>query len=341
VVALVEQGCWVNGPLPFGYVKDQQAKHGRLIVQPQEAAQVRKVFALRLSGIGAAEIAQQMRATGLQRRGKDWDKTKVLSLLKNAIVYGEIIFNKEDSKRKTVRPESEWIRYPNACEPIVSKAEFDRVQELIQQAAPVQGHSSAKSMHVFSGMVICGQCSGLMQIYTGKGRSKRYAYYRCGEYIRHKRCSPQTYPAKIIDVDLLDHLLTHILRRNVIISLTKELSTVVKKQAGEVDSKKKLLERAMAECKRKINRLYEAIEEGTIANVDVTPRLREHRAREATLQKSLIELVEDARYQRRRRPGYVDRAGHRTTRTRQRQGHKSLVEDVCASSSNEPGSVRA
>ena len=294
MVALVQKGCWVNGVAPFGYQKEKNTKHPKLLIHPDEAVQVRMVFEWRLSGIGASDIAEKLRTMGLMRRGKPWNKIKVLTLLKHPIVYGEIIYNREDTKRRTVRPESEWIRHPNACPAIINRDDWDDVQDLIAEAAPIQGRVSAKSTRLFTGLIVCGQCGSAMQICTGTGKSKRtYYYYQCGNYIRHKICDKQSYPAVMIDVQVLNLMLSQVLRKTVVSDLANALKSSITEQLGETQSRRQLMERSLADCRRKIQRLYEAIEEGDLAISDITPRLREHRNTETALVASLQSLIDE------------------------------------------------
>jgi site-specific DNA recombinase len=107
--AKAKAGGFAGGKAPYGYAKD---KEGGLVVVPEEAAVVRKIFALRRQGLGTKAIAKQLNAEGIPTRsGKPWLFTTVKGILENAKYEGLVEYYFTD--------ENLHIRQPGQHEPIL------------------------------------------------------------------------------------------------------------------------------------------------------------------------------------------------------------------------------
>ena len=75
-------------------------------------------------------------------------------------------------KQMEQRPSSEWIRVPDAHEPLIAKQDF----ELVQRIRRLDTRTSPKqdTVYLFSGILICGCCGSRM--------TRKYAKMQRGEY---------------------------------------------------------------------------------------------------------------------------------------------------------------
>jgi DNA invertase Pin-like site-specific DNA recombinase len=135
----------VTGGVVFGYTNhevlseapDGSGHHHRMhverVVEPQEAAVVRKIFELCAAGLGVKRIAKALNAEGAlaptpRRHGRprSWAPSSVREVLHCPLYRGEIVWNRLRKrnqwgmKRYAERPETEWIRVPAAELRIVS-----------------------------------------------------------------------------------------------------------------------------------------------------------------------------------------------------------------------------
>ena len=82
------------------------------------------------------------------------------------------------NKKKVRKPKEEWFRVENTHEPLVSKEDFARVQELIATRRRQQKDGSAQ---IFSGLVKCADCGWSLAFSTNRQNKKPYSYYHCSK----------------------------------------------------------------------------------------------------------------------------------------------------------------
>lgn len=114
--AKAKQGGFAGGKAPYGYARD---KEGGLVVVPEEAAVVQKVFALSKRGLGTKAIATQLNAEGIPTRGgRPWIFSTIQGMLHNAKYEGNVeYFFKATEKDSWVEPgQHEAIVPPKASQ---------------------------------------------------------------------------------------------------------------------------------------------------------------------------------------------------------------------------------
>ena len=86
------------------------------------------------------------------------------------------------------RPSSEWIRVPDAHEPLIAKQDF----ELVQRIRRLDTRTSPKqdTVYLFSGVLICGCCGSRMTRKTNRVKGKEYHYYYCPTGKKHGCTNP-------------------------------------------------------------------------------------------------------------------------------------------------------
>lgn len=116
------EGGTLGAPAPYGYAYDGEGE-GRLVVVPEEADAVRRIYARYLGGDALNDIVRALDEDGVAtKRGGAWDKRTVSKILKNATYAG---FN-------------EWhdVLMPGDHEAIVDVETFDAVQRRLADRAP-------------------------------------------------------------------------------------------------------------------------------------------------------------------------------------------------------------
>ena len=200
-------GDFVGAFPVYGYFKTGD-QHKSLEADPYAADVVRAIFRRRLEGFSALNIANELNRMGIlsplaykrnnglpHAKGgytdiKDckWSATTVIRILQDETYTGTLVQGKQSTphfKLKTLenKPTSEWIRFENAHEAIITKHDF----ELVQRIRGIDTRTSPKEdkVYLFSGMLICGCCGGRMTRKINRYKGKEYVYYFCPTGKKH------------------------------------------------------------------------------------------------------------------------------------------------------------
>lgn len=139
-----------------------------------------------------------------------WNSTHVNRILKNDIYTG--VHNLRKTVRKRIKskdliriPKDEWIKVENHHEAIISKEDFDEVQEMINQRDKKKLRAGHGVINLFSGFLFCNCCGSPMFCI----KNKRFAtYYQCGNYFKYgtKACTSHRIMEKNLEVTILTEL---------------------------------------------------------------------------------------------------------------------------------------
>lgn len=195
----------VNHSKFLGYTKD---KDGNLIIVPEEAELVRRIFRLFLEGNSSYKIKRILEADGIPTvTGKTvWHATVIDKMLSNEKYMGDALMQKTYTvdflTKKKVLNRGIVPQYyvEDDHEAIIPKELFHRVQEekarraaiykpaAKKKAEPVKGKYSSK--YVLSDIMLCAECGQpyRRQVWSKYGAKK--AVWRCDNRLKHgsKRC---------------------------------------------------------------------------------------------------------------------------------------------------------
>jgi site-specific DNA recombinase len=201
------QGHIVGGRIAYGYRYEgkAQGKRGELVIVPEQAVVVRRIFQWAADGMGLLGICRRLGEEGIRpSKTKDWAKQVISQMLANTTYYGEARYNRrvaiepEGDRRKPapagkskktsakLRPETDWIIVPTP--PIIDRALFDQVRE--QMASNKRMNSGRPAAFMLRGLLKCGMCGFACTVFhPGSGKAR----YRCNNIDRltYKRKCPQ------------------------------------------------------------------------------------------------------------------------------------------------------
>ena len=129
----MEDGTYVATSAPFGY----ELVDGELVVVPEEAEVVRKIFALYLQGYGINVIAKTIRDTDGDKR--DWNRQGIKYILTNEKYIGDTMWQKSFTpavlplRNRPNRGELPKYYCEGTQEAIVSKEDFIAVKNLMRE----------------------------------------------------------------------------------------------------------------------------------------------------------------------------------------------------------------
>lgn len=168
-----------------------------MIINPEQAATVRKIFDLYLSGVGTRKIQDILETEGHKTAmGKtNWTSAVILRIIRNSFYCGLITYNKEfvsdylTQKKKKNKGEVEQVTVQGTHEPIITKEEFEEAQKILNSRSRKVdnrkvGHAVSKDVYARKLICQCGKTFNRRITYTTKSGEKHYIY-QCYHQLRH------------------------------------------------------------------------------------------------------------------------------------------------------------
>ena len=172
-------------------------------------------------------------------------------------------FNKRIAKTGEFKGDDEHVVI--AVPPIVTREQFDAVQRIMTQRRPTTAHSQAYCGPTpLGGIIVCGQCGGAMTLRTGRGNGGQYRYYTCCTRARagDTGCKGVTIREDAADAAVIDHLENRLLEPKRLASM---MDNIIDRRDAFVQRRSKHiadLRKRATESEAKLQRLYQAIENG-------------------------------------------------------------------------------
>ncbi|MFL5588768.1 MAG: recombinase family protein [Ktedonobacteraceae bacterium] len=155
-----------------------------------------------LAGFSLQKIVIKLNNMGISSpRGSIWSLSTVASILQNPILYGEVYTNRYKQAQNTVndngkrsvimklRPQSEWIRLPNAPS-VISHETFDAVQEQMKQnrRESLRNNRHPEELGLLrAGYITCGICGSNMFVLYPSQNELRDHPYKTPRYVCQQR----------------------------------------------------------------------------------------------------------------------------------------------------------
>lgn len=228
----LEKG-WRPGCAPIGYRNDPETK--TIVCDTERFVLVRRMFDMALTGAySISEITRETHRWGLttpqhrRQGGKFLTRGIVHHILTNSFYCGRLFWNGQT--------------YAGAHTPMVTEAEFDRVEAILSRP----GRPSPKRhAFPFTGLLRCGECdSGITAERKVNKFGSRYIYYHC----THKRqlsydCSQGSIRAEELERQFAEFLETIALKSRVHEYLVNGLRQRARSRERELDIQRMALQR--------------------------------------------------------------------------------------------------
>ena len=278
------RGFWISSRAPYGYnrvmVQDGAKKRPILEVNDSQAVLVRRMFQMADSGNTLLDITKTLNQEGISSpSGKSWRKTTIYKLLTNEVYTGTVVWGAQ-SKDKAPP-----VRVENAFPALVSRDVFRRVVALLESRAPVHSHPRrSASSYLLSGVVKCRTCGKALS--GQESKSGQFAYYVCQSLMKQgsgscdaPRLNARKFEGMIVD-QIRENILTESNIRDLVRLVGEEMDGVAHEQRERLET----VEAELAEVRRKMDRLWHAVESTDLEINDILPRLREHKERQEKLE---------------------------------------------------------
>lgn len=183
IVRRFQNGTYTISSPAYGYVNDE---NGELVIQPEEAAVIRRIFEEYLGGKGSYVIARELQQEGIPtiRNSKGWQDSVVKGILQNPVYEGDLLQQKTYTTegvpfmKKHNRGELPQYLITDNHASIISREEAEAVRQLYEyrrQKQCVDDLTVYQSRYAFSSRIICGECGSTFRrqkIYIGKPYEK-------------------------------------------------------------------------------------------------------------------------------------------------------------------------
>lgn len=211
----MNKGYYISCQPPYGYKVDKDNPN-KLIVDEEAAEVVKLIYQLALSNIGVVKIVRELNQRKIdtpsiykakngdkrnltliaKRKSKfseeeinTWNTNTVGKILKDIVYIGDMENHKYEvknykTKKRTRVPKDEHIIVENTHEAIISRNDYNRVQELIQAR---QRPSKYDFPNIFKGILRCANCGRKLTIgyHIRKSGKKVYSYQCYDRYLKH------------------------------------------------------------------------------------------------------------------------------------------------------------
>ena len=206
----------VNARNFLGYDKD---KNGKLIINPEQAEIVKRIFREYLEGASCKKIARGLERDGIltARSNTRWHDSSIRLILENEKYMGDALLQKTYTvdylNKKRVKNTGIVPQYyvEDDHEAIIPKEIFLMVQEEMTRRASVQvnfgGKKGYSAIHTFSQMVFCASCGALFRRIHWNNRNKKSIVWRCTTRLKQKNdCRARTVSEETLSTAFLEAL---------------------------------------------------------------------------------------------------------------------------------------
>ena len=203
-----QRGERIGGTIPYGYVRNpeyrgNQKEHPMLIIDPEAAAVVKRMFELYASGTGIRKISAifeqeqiyspavyEFKRTG--KKGKHpnlaepylWVKNSIRGMLSNPVYCGDTVnfqtYSKSNKLKKRIKNSTDkMVIFRDTHEAIVSRKLFDTVQ---RHFAGRKRPDQQGEMDKYAGYLFCGECGQKLYLHRSKSFAAEKNFFQCGGY---------------------------------------------------------------------------------------------------------------------------------------------------------------
>jgi len=205
IAAAKRRGKWSGDRPVLGY--DLHPHGGRLVVNRDEAAQVKTIFGLYLDHESLMPVVKEIAARGWHNKrwitrkghevgGRPFNKNSLYKLLTNILYTGQMTYKDE--------------LHPGEHEAIIDVDAFHRVQRTLKRNGASGGkHVRNQFGALLKGIIRCDACGcAMVPTHTTKNKTKRYRYYVCSNAQKQgwHTCPSKSIPAQEIERFVVDEI---------------------------------------------------------------------------------------------------------------------------------------
>ena len=189
MLSRAQGGQWNGGRIPYGYSYDRKRK--AFSVNEKEAAVVQEMYDYYEEHQSLLELCDHLNGRGIKtKNGNAWSPVTASKVLKNVFYTGVYRYNVH-SQDGANKGKDEWINIADHHPAIISEVQRDRVEVMLRKnQRGIPGKPATyrrKYVHLFAGLMTCGDCGSNITATTGHRRANGYmpSMYGCARRRKH------------------------------------------------------------------------------------------------------------------------------------------------------------
>ena len=307
-----KRGEYIGAFVSYGYRKSEEDKN-RIVVDEYAAGVVKDIFRMKLLGMSQQAIADTLNEKGIlpplayknsigirlktsfdMGETPEWNPVSVTRVLKNELYTGVLIQGKQTTpnykvKTRVMKPESQWARMEDSHEAVISRQDFDLVQELLR--LDTRCTPGSDRVYPLAGVLVCGDCREGMVRRTVPANGKQYVYYVCSANKKNKQGRSSH---RISESDLtgavLKSIQLHVSEMLGICNASALLDELQWKQAGieKYEERIRLEKEKKARTDARKLHLYEDFKDGLLTKQEYMQMKEEYTSQSAISEKAII-----------------------------------------------------
>ncbi len=307
-----KRGEYIGAFVSYGYRKSEEDKN-RIVVDEYAAGVVKDIFRMKLLGMSQQAIADTLNEKGIlpplayknsigirlktsfdMGETPEWNPVSVTRVLKNELYTGVLIQGKQTTpnykvKTRVMKPESQWARIEDSHEAVISRQDFDLVQELLR--LDTRCTPGSDRVYPLAGVLVCGDCMEGMVRRTVPANGKQYVYYVCSANKKNKQeCSSHRISESDLTGAVLKSIQLHVSEMLGICNVSALLDELQWKQAGieKYEERIRLEKEKKARTDARKLHLYEDFKDGLLTKQEYMQMKEEYTSQSAISEKAII-----------------------------------------------------
>jgi len=302
IKARVEQGLWTSRP-PFGYRMDATKGPGRLIVDEQEAAIVRQLFARAATGESSYSLCGWLNSLTnpdgtryLSPEGKWFSEPFIKRLLRAPVYIGMIKWNQRRNSKldgRYAKDASEVVYVPGQHAAIIEQGVFDAVQAINATHVNYWKGAPTKRLFMLTGLIRCGVCGGGMYgQWNNYSRAKAQRFEEQGKELTSFSYKCCTRGHAMTSGRVLDaHVLEQLTRLPLDAETIKGVRRLLEQQSDSQPDRATELQRARAKHEARRKSLTMFLADGTLEPADYKAAIADVEQAMAVIDKELTAIA--------------------------------------------------
>lgn len=194
-----KKGQWQGRRVPLGYRYQSEPNeyNGELkrLVPSHDQEIIQRMFSLYLEKYSTTEIAHIFESEGVEAvetdRPMKWSSASISRILSNPVYCGDSVYGKTSQKKHLVtkertyekKEESEQIIVRDTHEPLVSREDWNKVQQIKKGRNSRGDLKLTTTHHKYGGLIKCSLCGRVQSFQHSKGGKKRVTSCNTRHYV--------------------------------------------------------------------------------------------------------------------------------------------------------------
>lgn len=287
---MARQGRRPGSKEPYGY----NYTDGRLVINPTEAAIVKKIFEMYSRGYGVRKVVAWLNNPNgpiPSKNNGQWADSSVSYIITNPLYIGRFAWGREEHWKhknmlKSIKPEHV---YQGSHEPIIDEETWETVQMKFRRKRKMPPRHSS-SNYPLTGILACGLCgdnmNGTMSTSKSLKGKKKVRYYKCSRRDHKQTCDMKYMKSETVEETLLEYIDN--------LSLVAEFQDLINEglnAKNQIDNTEEdALNAELKEVSAKKKKWYDAYEAGVIELRDLRERAKIIADKEVFIRNRLAEI---------------------------------------------------